>query len=280
MAVDHGPDPFTNSGGGSFVEGVGWVDKNSPYYQPPAAAPANQAPADQAAAPGAAASPNAPVDNSKGAIPGATTSQTPAAAPTTNTTNQGVQDVVRNTYLQQATQNPIPSASDATIQAQVDPYRAEVERQKNAYLDQQAEAAGPYATGALRGQERMASERAGQTVGSFASSLVGNELVARRAEIANALQQLGGTLSEDQTRALQQKLADMDAQLKTLGINTAATTAANQLDVQKSLGIGGLNLSLLQSLLQNQQFGDQLGFNVADREAFYNNQALQNALPQ
>jgi hypothetical protein len=259
VAVDHGPDPFQNSGGGSFVEGVGWVDKNSPYYQPPAGAPGNTAPDGQT-----------PGTNAGTTSTGAQNSSTPGAAPTTNTTNQGVQDTVRNTYLTQATQNPIPTAQDPQIAAQVDPYRAEVERQKNDYLDQQAEAAGPYATGALRGQERMASEKAGQNVGGFAASLVGNELVARRAEIQHALDSLSGTLSDDQARALQQKLADLDAQIKMAGINTAAASTAAGQDIQKSLGIGQLNLGLLNALLGNQQFGDQLGFNIANAEQGYN----------
>ncbi len=261
MAVDHGPDPFQNSGGGAFVEGVGWVDKNSPYYQPPAGAPGNTAPDGQTPTTQGTAS------------TGAQNSSTPGAAPTTNTTNQGVQDTVRNTYLTQATQNPIPTAQDPQIAAQVDPYRAEVERQKNDYLDQQAEAAGPYATGALRGQERMASEKAGQNVGGFAASLVGNELVARRAEIQHALDSLSGTLSDDQARALQQKLADLDAQIKMAGINTAAASTAAGQDIQKSLGIGQLNLGLLNALLGNQQFGDQLGFNIASTEAGLNQNA-------
>lgn len=267
MAVDRGPDPFANSGGGRFVEGVGWVDKNSQYYDQGEPGPNEPAPQNQA--PGAGNT--APAS-------GATTSATPGAAPAPNTTNQGVQDTVRNTYLQQATQNPVPSAQDPVIAAQVDPFRAEVERQKNDYLGQQAEAAGPYATGALRGQERMASEKAGQTVGSFAASAVANELVARRAEIQHALDSLAGTLDADQTRALQQKLADLDAQIKIMGIQTAAASTAAGQDITKSLGIGQLNLGLLNALLGNQQFGDQLGFNIADREAYYNNLAGQNLL--
>jgi hypothetical protein len=266
VATDNGPDPFAAQGGGRFVEGVGWVDKNNPAYA--------QGQATTTLAPGA----TTPGQADQTAPSGATTSATPGAPPTTNTTNQGVQDTVRNTYLEQATQSPIPKATDPTIAAQVDPYRAEIERQKNDYINQQAESAGPYATGALRGQERAASEHAGQAVASFAGQAVGNELVARRQEIQQALSGLTGLLDADQTRALQQKLADIDAQLKTLGISTGATTAENQLGVQKELGIGNLNLGMINALLNNQQFGDQLGFNIADREAYYNNLAAQQLL--
>src|SRR5690606_31774747 len=104
-------------------------------------------------------------------------------------------------------------------------FAAAVQRQSRDYLADQAEAAGPYATGALRGQARMASERAGQTIGQFEADLVARELTNRRNEIQSALQNLSGLVSTDQARQLQRDLADIEAELTRLGITTQAGTA-------------------------------------------------------
>lgn len=263
MATDlsNGPDPFAAQGGGQFVQGVGWVDKNNPAYTGPAGG--------TNAANSGTASPNGDPNQTPSTVPGqpaATTSSTPGAAPTGPTTNQGTQDTVRNTYLAQASQPEVVTPNDPNVKAQTDAYRAEATRGVNNYLDQQAESAGPYATGALRGQARMANEQAGQATGAFETQLMANELAARRQEIQNALSGLGGLVTSDQQQALQKELADIDAQTKVLGINTAASTAANQLGVQQELGVGGLNLGLIQALLGNQQFGNNLALQAAIAE--------------
>jgi hypothetical protein len=263
-------------GGGAFVQGVGWVDKNNPQY-------ANGTTASGAAA-NAPASPNGQatagsLTPAQQATASSTNSATPGAAPATNTTNQGTQDVVRNSYLAQATQPTTVDPNDPVIKNQVDAYRAATDRASNDFVNQQAEAAGPYATGALRGQERMVAEKGGQSVAGFQAQLVANELQNKRAEVQQALTSLGGLITSDRQQALQQQLADLDAQIKTLGINTAATTASNQLGVQQELGVGGLNLGLMQALLGNQQANNSMGLNAAEYEAYLNNQALQNVLP-
>lgn len=260
-------------GGGKFVDGIGWVDKNNPAYNTPdntQASPTNTA--------GGAPGDTAAVTTAQQAQNASSNSGTPTAAPNPTTTNQGTQDVVRNTYLQQATQPVDVNAQTPVVKSQTDAYRAEVGREINDFLNQQAEAAGPYATGALRGQARMAAEKGGVETANFQAQAIANELQSKRAEVQNALSQLGGLITADQQAALQKQLADLDAQLKTLGISTSAQTAANQLAVQQALGVGGLNLGLIQALLQNQQFGDSLGLNAAEYEAYLNNQAGQSLL--
>jgi len=208
-----------------------------------------------------------------------TYSQTPGAAPVQNTTNQGTQDVVRNSYLQQATQGTTIDRNDPNFKQQVDPYNAAVERQKQGYLADAAErmsAKGMGDSGAMDTERRMANERAGEAQGSFESQLVGRELQNRRAEIQNALASLGSMVNSDQGRALQKQLADLDAQLKQAGLSQSGSLGAQELALKDKLGTGGLNIDLMRLLQQGQQFGDQLGFNVADRTAYWNNQALQN----
>src|SRR5262245_13899929 len=62
-----------------------------------------------------------------------TYSSTPGAAPTMNTSNQGTQDVVRNSWLSQATQSTTVDPNDPNIKQQVDPYAAAQERARRQY---------------------------------------------------------------------------------------------------------------------------------------------------
>jgi hypothetical protein len=69
----------------------------------------------------------------------ATQSSTPGAAPTEATANQGTQDVVRNSWLQQATQSTQVDPNDPNIKQQVDPFAAQQERQRRDYESAAAE---------------------------------------------------------------------------------------------------------------------------------------------
>lgn len=260
--------------------GLGWVDEHNPNYgkkgfvgyQEPGAPPAAGAPG--AAAPAPAGGAQQTVEGQAGAA--ATYSSTPGAAPAQSTTNQGTQDVVRNSYLDQATKPMTVDRNDPHVKPQADAYRANVERAARNAMGDAAEANGPYATGAQRGDERMLLERAGQAAGSFEAQLVGNELKAKRAEKQLALQQLLNAGQFDMANALQRELAEIDAQLKASGIDVQRDLGSREIDVKDKLGTGGLNVDLLRLMLNQQMFGDQLGFNIADREAYYNNLALQN----
>jgi hypothetical protein len=272
------PDPFAAQGGGVFNPATGnWL----PSDHPEALAMKNTAAqaggtGTQAGGTGTQAGGTAVQATSvpQQASNAQTYSQAPGAAPTQTTTNQGTQDVVRNSYLQQATQGTQVDANDPNIRQQVTPFAAAVERQKRDYLGDQAEQAGPYATGAARGQARMAGERAGQAVGTFEADLIGRELQNRRAEIQNALTNLSGMISGDQARQLQQELADLNAELTRLGINTNARVAGDDLALRERLARlqDAYNYAALN---QNQrQFSDTLGFNIGATEATLNQAAL------
>jgi hypothetical protein len=83
-------------------------------------------------------------------------------------------------------------------------------------------------------------EHAAQATGGMQAQLMSNELTARRQEIAQALQQMGGLLTGEQQLALQQELGYLDASLRHLQISN-----------------------------QNNQFLDQLGLNATDRAAYW-----------
>jgi hypothetical protein len=265
MAADPNTDPFAAMGGGVYVNG-GWVPKDHPLAKQAGAAatPAGQTSIDNG--PVQQQIPQTLGGQSKAAQ---TYSQTPGAAPTQTSTNQGTQDVVRNTYLQQATQGTTIDPNDPNIKAQVDPYAAAQERARRQYVSEAAEklsSQGLGTSGALQNEARYASERAGQNVGQFASTVVGNELKNRRDEIQNALTNLKGMISNDQAMALQQQLADLDAAIKRESLAQSGTLGSRELDIKDELGTGALNVDLLRALLQNQQFGTSAGIQIGEDE--------------
>ncbi len=284
-------DPFAAMGGGVYRDG-GWKPRNM-YNQadldaydaeqnaaktpaPAPLPPANAPPGSATAAQPAGELPSAPVVAQ--AANAASYSQTPTAAPVNNTTNQGTQDVVRNSYLERATQGTDVSVNDPNIKAQSQPFAAAQDRSRRQYLSEAAERASAQGlgdSGAMEMERRFASERAGQNVGMFEAELVGREIQERRSEIKEALTMLTGQIGNDQMLALQRELAELDRQLKELGIRTGADTAAAEIASRERLGSAGLSLDRDRMFLQDRQFGDSLGFNVADREAYYNSLAGQ-----
>jgi hypothetical protein len=241
MAADPNVDPFASIGGGVYKNG-GWV-------------PAGHPDAGQASPTGAqppAGTPGAPPD-------------TPAS-------------VATNSYMAQAQQGTQIDRNDPNIRQQVDPYAAAQERARRNYESESAErlsARGMANSGVMDQERRYAMETAGQNTGMFEAQLVGRELQNRRAEIQTALAQLMQMGESDKTRQLQRELAEIDRQLKQAGLDLQGSLGHAELWLRDKLGTGALNVDMLRALLQNNQFGQNLGFNIADREAHWNNQALQ-----
>jgi hypothetical protein len=232
---------------------------------------------------------SAPVSAPHGA-PGGTSisassssTQTPLGSTVTGgpdpyTTDPNNQDEFLKLLMSRMTQGTEIDPNDPNIRQQVAPYAAAIERQKRSTMSDMAEQAGPLASGALRGQERMLGERAGQAVGGFEADLVGRELQNRRDEIRQAMEQYGGVLDADQQRQLSRELATLDAQLKQMGISSQEGLGYAELGLKEKLGTAGLNIDLMRLLQQGQQFGDDLGFRVGDREAYWNAEALRQLL--
>lgn len=104
------------------------------------------------------------------------------------------------------------SPQDPIIANQVNAYSAQQQRSARDYLSGLAEKEGPEAN--LAGETRMANEQTAQAVGGMQAQLMQNELTARRTEIQNALQEMGGMLTQEQQLQLQQELGLINASLQ------------------------------------------------------------------
>jgi hypothetical protein len=72
----------------------------------------------------------------------------------------------------------------------------------------------------------------------------------------------------------QQVLAQLDAEVRRLGINTQGDIGQLEIALRRELGIGELNLGLLQTLLQNQQVGNAQGIDVGKWQSILNKDSL------
>jgi hypothetical protein len=167
-------------------------------------------------------------------------------------------------YTDRANQGLAINRNDPIIRAQADAFSANQDRAARNANSDAAERGGQFAN--LEGVRRMNAEHAGQASGAFEANLMGQELTARRNEIAQALAGEAGLLTADQQNQLQRQLALLDQSIK-----------------QQQIGLGqqGVNLqskSLGQdwkkALLENEQNNNRLGFNYADLYSRnYNNNA-------
>lgn len=143
----------------------------------------------------------------------------------------------------------IDAQTDPNIRQQADPYAAAMTRANRDNLSQLAESFGPYAN--MQGEVRMGAEKVGQATGQFEASLVGKELTSRRDEIQNALSGMQGMLSQDQQIALQRELA---------AVNESLSRAQM---AQQNAQFGS------SQALDRDKFAANLGFQTADRSAYY-----------
>lgn len=126
-------------------------------------------------------------------------------------------DLLMNRAHQSLNIDPL---TDPIIRPQVDNYGAAQTRLARQSIDSQAEAGNPYATGSLQTARNHATEQAGFNTANLQSSLMTNELTARRKDITDALQESGQLLTGNQQLKLQQELGLIDASLKQQGLNS------------------------------------------------------------
>lgn len=130
-------------------------------------------------------------------------------------------DTLVNQLVGRATQSlNIDPLTDPVIRPQVDNYGAAQTRAANKAIDSQAESGSPYATGAQQAARTQANEQAGFNTANLQSTLMTNELTARRNDIQQAMSTEGQLLTADQQLKLQQELGLIDANLKQQGINS------------------------------------------------------------
>jgi hypothetical protein len=127
---------------------------------------------------------------------------------------------------------------DPIIRNQSDAFAAMQTRAMRDALNAEAERAGPFAN--MRAERRSAGEKVGQATSAFEAQLMGTELTARRAEIAQALQMQGSLLTTEQQLELTRELGLIDAALRQLSISN-----------------------------QNNQFFANLGFQAEDRASVF-----------
>lgn len=210
------------------------------------------------ATPGEAITPDGPPASSQpgamgaplAAISGAASQDPAAAAASAAKASQdaAMRKQLVDQLMGRATQSLAVDRNDPVIRAQADAYSANEERAKRNYLSDIAERSGPYSTGNVRNEQRMANEGVGQRTGAMESGLMAQQLNSKRAEIAQALESERGLLSADDQLALQKELAQMDDAIRRLSLQQNSTQFGQNL---------GLNYA---QLAQNQdQFGRSLG---------------------
>lgn len=165
------------------------------------------------------------------------------------------------------------TADDPTIKASTDAYTGQVGRSVNRFKKTAAERA--YAegvpSGAFDSQIGNAEMSGGRAVGDMQTQLMRDEMLSRRTSLMNTLQSAGSLLSAQDQADIQNKIANMDAVLKSAGIDVSN----RGLDIQSQLGNKGLDIQELLGKLtagnqsksidnQNGQFYDKLGADEAD----------------
>lgn len=153
--------------------------------------------------------------------------------------------------------------NDPIIRAQADAYGANEERARRNYVSDIAERYGPLAN--IRGEERVAAERVGQRTGAFEAELLGRELGARRAEIADALSAQGALLSGDQRAQLQAQLSLLDQAIAEQQIGLGYRGQ----DLDFALGREGLGVQRRGQDLGMDQFLRELALREWDRGQYW-----------
>lgn len=133
---------------------------------------------------------------------------------------------------------------------------------------------GTDASGGMNSQLQGINANRAQAEGQFAGNAVAQLAQRRSNEIMQALAMGGQLLSEQERTALQRELAQLDAQLRREGLGVQQSLGQGDLALRDKLGTGGLNLNLLQTLLGNQQAGNQLSANLGMFNASQGQQAL------
>jgi hypothetical protein len=244
-------DPFAAIGGGVKLSTGGWVPNNSPLVSQIKAR-----------------------TSTSGTAGGGTTANG-SPVPT-------MQDVLAKLFSQ-SKQSLNVNPNDPIIKGQVDQFSAMQDRDRKKYQNEAAEALaakGLGTSGALVNENRISNENAANADSQFQAQLIGRELQTRRDEIQHALDSMGSLLTEKDKESLQMELAKMDDAIKRqqleqqnsqyyAGLGQADKQFYAQLAQQGRLADAGLGFQYAQLGQQGNQFLDQLGFNTADRQAYW-----------
>jgi hypothetical protein len=192
-------------------------------------------------------------------------------------------DLLLKTIRDRMTQDLNIDPNDPIIKNQVDHYGAKQENTRSRYMSEMAEklsAQGLGASGRLNNEQRFADEQSARSQGEFQAELMGRELLTRRNEIQQAIDSMANVLTESERQALQRELSAADNALRRYGIDTQNSqyyAGLGQADrqfaaelAQRDRLAGSDDAFRYAQLGQNDsQFRDQLGFNLGDRQAYW-----------
>jgi hypothetical protein len=258
------PDPFTAQGGGVKLADGSWVPKDHPLAQSAGAQPSSPSPI---------ASPTA--------NQGVQTAQQAVQAPATVGAQpaQGSQTSVASAYQQALLNRLAPgpvSAQSPEISGAIAANRGAEQRgmeQTRATLAERAASQGldqNAFNSQLAGAQQQSAGRQSQFEGNATL-----QLAQQRANDLSAALALGGSMLSDVDKAnLQRELADLQAQISREGLSNQLNLGSGDLALRQSLGEGQLNLGLLNALLGNQQFGQNLSAQLGMFNASLNGSTL------
>jgi hypothetical protein len=202
---------------------------------------------------------------------GAPTAPAGPAAPT-------VDSVFRDKLMGLMQKDPTQvTAQDPALKGQMDAFSAGrqlAQRQEREATAERMNAQGLGQSGAKDVADIQSYENMGRDIGSYGAGLVGQEVSAQRDMLKSALAMAGDRLTNEERNALEMKLAQLDAQVKREGIQSQDALGRGDLDLRRYLGDSQYSLGLLNSMMQNSQFNNDLGFRIGNAEAGFNRDAL------
>lgn len=234
--------------------GLGWVPQGHPLYGTPGYVGSQPAAAAPGGAPAGASAPGGQPQNTQQVL------NTPVSQAPPTTVTGAFQQALMNRLNQGPADASNPAISGAINANRVAEQRGE-ERQRR-QLAAMAAAQGYDNSGAFDSQRLGLAQNRAEREADFAGNAVRDLARQQSQEIMSALALGGGMLSDQDRLALQERLANLDAQLRREGLSAQTSLGQGDLALRGELGRGQLNLGLLGALLQNQQFGQNLGANL------------------
>lgn len=102
-------------------------------------------------------------------------------------------------------------------------------------------------------------ERQGEAEGAFGAGLVGQELQARRQQLMQAAALASGDLNAEEARALQSRIADIDAEIRRQGLKQQGDQFGGTLGLEREKLAGSLGLESRRLDQQGSQFDRSFG---------------------
>jgi hypothetical protein len=181
--------------------------------------------------------------------------------------SSGMTDTMRQALLAQMGQNPVPTAQDPTVQAEMAPYIGAREEAARNAINTGAEGAFANQQDYSPTEARAEMESAGKDIASQTGNVVANETAARRAQINNALQLTTGMTEND-----------IGNFIKEQGLVQTGQLGNRELDIKDQLGKLGLTETEINALLSDQEFMASLGLQTGIAQQNFNNLAGQTLL--